>query len=68
MSQEEAGTGARVLANISLDRKIGSGGKGRSTVYGGGAVGAEVWEGRIPGEGGWAEYIFRAKGKTGVVE
>ena len=53
--QAGAGTGAGVLADLSLDGKIISGGKVRATVYRWGAVGSEVQAGRIPGAGGWTE-------------
>ena len=53
--QAGAGNEAGVMADLSLDGTILSGGKGRSTVYRWGAVGAEVQAGRIPGAGGWIE-------------
>ena len=53
--QAGAGNEAGVMADLSLDGTILSGGKGRATVYRWGAVGAEVQAGRIPGAGGWIE-------------
>ena len=63
-----AGTGAGVLADLSLDGTISAGERGGGTVPRGGAVGAEVRVGMIPGLVRQGEWKYVAKGQTGIVE